>query len=88
MKKGDAISLADKLSKLCSFQIQRYDPPQARPLKDFGINEEGYCIFCEGHSNYTGILKRCIIAFLILPRLQKTEIGSDAILYEKELIHA
>ena len=84
MKEENAMSIAHQLDKDCSFQLQRYDPPQARSLKDFGIEKEGYGIFCGGYRNYKGILKRCIIAFMKPRRLQKEEIGDDALLFEEE----
>ena len=84
MKEEDAMGLAHKLDNLCSFQLQRYAPPMARPLKDFGIDKEGYGIFCEGYSSYKGLLKRCIRTFLKPRRLQKEEIRNDAIFFEKE----
>lgn len=87
MNKVDAIVIANELDKLCSFQLQRYDPPQTRPLKDFGIDEEGYCVFCEGYRNYKSILQTCIIAFIKSRRLRKVEIGNDAIIFEEEITY-
>jgi len=84
MNKVDMMTLADTFDKQCSFQYHRCDPPQARPLKDFGINDEGYCIFCEGHSNYPGLLKTCVSAFVRTRRFQIKEIGTDAIIFEQE----
>jgi hypothetical protein len=83
MKEEDAMGLAHKLDNLCSFQLQRHAPPIARSLKDFGIDREGFGIFCEGFRNYVSFLQRCIIFFMKPRRLQKKEIGNDAILYEK-----
>jgi hypothetical protein len=80
----DAMALANQLDTDCSFQLQRYDPPQARSLKDFGIDKEGYGVFCEGFRNYKSILQSCIITFMKPRRLKKEEIGNDAILFEKE----
>ena len=84
MNKVDAMAIAEQLDKDCNFQLQRYSPPQARPLKDFGIDEEGYCIFCEGYRTYKSILQMCIIAFMKQRRLQKKEIGNDAIIFEED----
>jgi hypothetical protein len=84
MNKVDVMVLANQLDKDCSFQLQRYDPPQARLLRDFGIDKEGYGIYCEDYRNYKGILQRCIITFMKPRRFQKEEIGNDAILFEKE----
>ena len=75
---------AHQLDKDCRFQLQRYGPPQARPLKDFGIDKEGYGIFCEGYGSYKSLLKGCIRTFLKPRRLQKKEIGDDALLFEEE----
>ena len=79
--------IANEMDKLCSFQLQRYDPPQIRLLKDFGIDEEGYCVFCEGYRNYKSILQTCIIAFIKSRRLRKVEIGNDAIIFEEEITY-
>jgi len=78
------MALANQLDKDCSFQSQRYAPPQVRLLKDFGIKNEGYGIFCEVYRTYRGILQTGIIAFARLRRLQKKDIGKDAILFEKD----
>jgi len=84
MNEIDAMVRADQLDKNCSFQLQRYNPPQVRLLKDFGVDKEGYCIFCEDYSSYKSILKGCIGTFMIPRRFQKIEIGNDAIIYESE----
>ena len=84
MNEESAMLIAHQLDKICCIQLQRYGSPQARLLKDFGIDKEGYGIFYEGYSNYRGLLKRCIITFLKPKRLQKEEIGDDALLFEEE----
>ena len=81
-----ALLLAEKLSKECALLRQRHEPAQARPLREFEINEEGYCILCEGYSQYSPLVKRCVVFFMKVPRLQMKEVGHDAIIYEKELV--
>jgi len=34
-------------------------------LKELGINEEGYCIFCEGYRSEKGHIQRCVVTFTL-----------------------
>ena len=87
MNKVYAMAIVNEIDKLCNFQLQRYYPPQICPLKDFGIDEEGYCIFCEDFRTYKSRIQTCIIAFMKLQRMQKVDIGNDAIIFEEEITY-
>jgi len=76
--------LANRLTEKCGItKLRSHKKPEPRLLKDIGINEEGYCIFCEDYRSYKSGVQSCIILFVKTRELNKTEMGNNLIIYDR-----
>ena len=82
MNEIDAIVLLIQLDKACGInQMMDYKQPIPRLLKDFNIDEEGYCIFYEDYRSSKSVIQNCIILFVKTKNLRSKEIGNNIIIY-------
>jgi hypothetical protein len=76
--------MANRITEKCGMIIlRRHKKPEPRLLKDVGINEEGYCIFCEDYRSYKSAVQMCIILFVKTRELDKTEQGNNLIIHDR-----
>ena len=61
----EAAVIANELAEKCVInKLRRHKQPETRSLKEFGIGEEGYCIFCEDFYSYRSAVQNCIRFFV------------------------
>ncbi len=82
MNEIDVIVLLIQLDKACGInQMMDYKQPIPRLLKDFSIDEEGYCIFYEDYRSSKRVIQNCIILFVKTKNLRSKVLGNNLIIF-------
>ena len=81
MNEENAMKYCKMLAKECSIKnMSGIKQPEPRLLEDFGIDDEGHCIYCEGYRSEQSKIQGCVRTFANKYRLDLNEQGNDIII--------
>jgi hypothetical protein len=82
MNFDEAEIMANEINAKCGLNsLSRHKQSRQRKLEDLGIDDEGYCVFCEDFKGYYGGMQRRILFFIKTRKLDLEELGNHLIIF-------